>query len=820
MFDAIGLSPRVLVCVLAFAPVAVIVKPIDAQERQDRADRPNVVEKRDSPGKPDFARYQARPDGSMPMIHDWSNRHVIYTASYTAEQADRMARDPRAHAAFLAHGMAPRHGQPIKPVRPFRQQPALHRDWAVSLGAASLATTMYPAKYTFDVDAPPNCTSDFVVYPVSPAYTGSTRASIIGTFTGDPQIGQTASITITPTGSGPVTLTLTAGTTNTGTTFAVSGTNNASTDAANLATAVNRNLSSAALDEMAAVALANTVTVYALTAGTGVTLNAAATLGSFNWGSATAGTNGTQANIVGLNNLYAGSGSPFCAGYTFPTFTFSYSAGVAGVYTSPVLSLDGRKIAFIEHELNIGSILHILTLGTGSEYGSCTNNGAAAPTCATAAVIPGSTPGSNATDYMLPLQLAGGLAPYTGISSPFVDYANDILYVGDDRGDLFSVSPIFGGGSPAIRSGFPVALPGGVELYSPVVDGGNTGNIFITGSATLAELFELTSDGTLQEVIPLGLASSASGDGPVLDSTNKVGYAVTDCANSTSTGVLVQFSTASVGMPVLATVDLGSNSCHHYPVFNATTDNNYFTKGISSSTPSDNGELLVAYYGPLGGSLAQFQFTSGVLNATPEYVNTYNGGFNNNKTFSPLTEFYGNDQAYPLGGISQSGNTVTVSTTANAFVSNQVVVISGVQAGTGGCTTAAANSIDGEQTVTVTSPTSFAFTSAANATIGGAHGICNLTGALATGPTQDYLFFASTYSSSEMFAFDLPLTSATQLPASTNSTSISFGTGGIIVDNDSSDDQASSIYFETSGTTLGCGTTSSCAVKLTQSGLN
>jgi len=79
-----------LLCVLALA-VAALAVPGNAQERQDGANRPEVATKPDPASKPDFARYQARPDGSMPLILDWSSRHLIYTAGYTAEQADRMA---------------------------------------------------------------------------------------------------------------------------------------------------------------------------------------------------------------------------------------------------------------------------------------------------------------------------------------------------------------------------------------------------------------------------------------------------------------------------------------------------------------------------------------------------------------------------------------------------------------------------------------------------------------------------------------------------------------------------------------------------------
>jgi hypothetical protein len=751
----------------------------------------------------------------MPLIHDWSNRHVVYTAGYTAEQAERMAKDPRAYASFLAHGMVRRRLDRVGP-HPVSKRGTLKRDWSVSLGAGRTWYGVFPAKFTFDVNAPPSCANDFVVFPLSGSpLTGSSRAKVAGTFTDDPTSGQTVSITITPTGSSPVTLTLTAGTTNAGTTFAVSGTNDTETDATNLAAAINRNLSSVALDEVAGAPFASTVTVYALTAGAGVTLSAANNLSNFSWGSVTAGVSGSQANILGLNNLYAGSVSPFCAGHTYPTFTFSYAAGASRVDTSPVLSLDGQKVAFVENDgpNGLGAVLHVLTLGTGTEHGSCTNTGKAAPTCAAAAVIPGITSGSNATDYMLPLELAGGLqVTYDYYSSPFVDYSNDILYVGDQNGNLFSVSPVFGGGAPALRSGFPVAVDNLNILSSPVVDVGNTGNVFV--GTDDGHLYSVTSEGVVEGNIPVGDYGVTLDASPVVDSTNGVGYAVADCnaVNGTSP-VVVQFSTTATGSPgLLATAGLGTSGCTTgLPIYSATPDNNYFTRGISNSISSNNGELLVAYDGVPNASLAQIQFTSGIMNTTVQYTDTDNGVFGNGSGyyFSPLTEFYGNDQAYTVGTVAQSGNLVTVTTTTNAFVSSQVAVISGVAAGTGGCTSAAEIAINGEQTITVTSPTTFTFTSGVNTTIGGANGSCNLTSATATGPTQDYLFFSSTLP--EMFAFDLPLSSATQTPAATNTTSVGIGgEGGIIVDNDSNDGQASSIYFSVSG----------LAVKLTQAGLN
>ncbi|MGA9306868.1 MAG: hypothetical protein WBW31_15800, partial [Candidatus Sulfotelmatobacter sp.] len=430
-----------------------------------------------------FAQGFARPDGSIPVPMDWSSSHVIFTGGYTPEQVVKTWNEPRAYAQWLLHGNAPIDSGLIRWRRrrlrePERRRPRedMRRDWAVSLGAGGVAQGMWPAKYSFNVNATPSCTSDFVVFPVN-ASTGNTRANVIGTFTGEPTSGQTASITITPTGGTAVMLTLTASnTTNTGLDFEVSATT--ATNATNLAAAINRNLSSTALDRIVAVASGGTVTVYALTPGTRVTLAAAEGLSRFTWGGVTGGTNGSQANIVAFNHLYSGSGASQC-GLTNPEFIFSYASGVGPVATSPGLSVGGTEVAYVENDPNIGAILHVLTFGSGStEYGtsvSCTannNGGTTLPTCATSPVIPGSTSGSTATDFMLPLGLVAANAATAvagaadSFSSPFTDYANDTTYVGDNNGYLYAITPTFKGTPGYAGGNFPVQ----VNATAPVSD--------------------------------------------------------------------------------------------------------------------------------------------------------------------------------------------------------------------------------------------------------------------------------------------------------------------------------------------------------------
>jgi hypothetical protein len=819
----------------------------------------------------------------------------------------------------------------------------MKKDWAISLGAGGVAQGMWPAKFSFNVNAPPSCTADFVVFPVN-APTANTRANVVGTFTGQPTSGQTTSITITPTGGTAVTLTLTASnTTNTGLDFEVSST--VPTTAANLAAAINRNLSSTALDRLVAVASGATVTVYALTPGSRVTLSDANSLTNFNWGAITAGTNGAQANIVAFNQLYSGSGTSLC-GHTNPEFIFSYASGVGPVATSPSLSVGGTEISFVENDPNIGAILHVLTFGSGStEYGtsaSCASNnngGATLPTCATNPVIPGSTSGSTANDFMLPLGLVAANAA-TGVagaadsfSSPFIDYANDTTYVGDNNGYLYAITPTFKG-TPAYAGGnFPVHVspspaavsptgitatttvvtvtvanslsigelvtivgvgangthctaadaaaingtqtvasatatkftfgatiptattspgctvtsatvtPGSNYLSSAVVDEGGTGNIFVGDSSS--NLYAFTPAGaTAAPALALGVNGATNQgainggirDGAIIDTTNGVGYVVTACnPNTTGEGItgtggntgLVQFTFSSNTLTavVFAGLDTGANqSCTvaGFPNYSPTPDERYYALGISSATAANNGEIIGATSGTGGQQLKELQFISSTMQTTPPNNDKPQMG-NNASPLSPLTEFY-NTQLSTVTGVTASTTVVTV-TANNTLAANDLVTLSGVAANvTNNCTAADIAAINGGiQTVVSATATNFTFDAAIPTATTGAG--CTVTGATATGG-PDYLFVGVVQNPTELYSFLLPnsllvASGAAPVSVATNTTDVAGGTSGIIVDNDSTGGQASSIYFGTLATsTTICGSSAAhCAVKLTQAAL-
>src|SRR5258708_22141366 len=135
----------------------------------------------------------ADPAPAAFRFHDWSTRHVVYaqTGSFPAIQAAQA--DPRARfrwrevqQAWLRdaeefrqnNGVSPefRRLGPLHPPIDFapqrgREVPhgflhpridrSIHADWSISLGNGAAAQGMFPAKFSFDVNAAPSCANDF-----------------------------------------------------------------------------------------------------------------------------------------------------------------------------------------------------------------------------------------------------------------------------------------------------------------------------------------------------------------------------------------------------------------------------------------------------------------------------------------------------------------------------------------------------------------------------------------------------------------------------------------------------------------------------------
>src|SRR5207244_3345405 len=140
----------------------------------------------------------------------------------------------------------------------------------------------------------------------------------------------------------------------------------------------------------------------------------------------------TQAGIVAFNNLYSVYPAGGLCGFT-PTVKWAYNTTPGGIPTSPVLSLDGTKVAYVEN--SSPPALHVLTIGTTGNNGTIT-----------APATPGV--GNNAVD----VKVALGTAPSDKGSPVFVVYdapsltsgcsvsTGCVAYVGGDDGKLYKIT--------------------------------------------------------------------------------------------------------------------------------------------------------------------------------------------------------------------------------------------------------------------------------------------------------------------------------------------------------------------------------------------
>jgi hypothetical protein len=400
----------------------------------------------------------------MGLPQDWSHRHVVFSAPSDMQVLLKIRQDPRLLHQWLKHNtFGPNRVDPAATkelARSVDEQGGIDAlagpegavstsvgrkskvDWSVSLGAsgAHIPRSMYPAKYSFDVTAAPDCINDFVVFP---------------TFVG---------------------------------------------------------------------------------------------------GSA------TQASIVGYNQLYSTQGvvGGLCNN-NGPAVKWAYNTG-GGIRSSPTLSLDGTKVAFVARATGV---VHVLTIGTTGVNG----------TSVTAPAIPGV--GNNAIDTTFGLN--GG--PNVAFSELFVDYTDDVAYVGDDAGVLHKITGMFQGVPAEVTTGgWPVTVNATVPLTGPVFDS-KSRNIFVAdNSGRLSYVREVGSTSGACAVgappcrgatVLVVSSGSAIADAPIVDSTN--GRVFTETAANGASAAVIQADTA---LGNVVTVPVGLQDAAH-PLHNGDFDNNY-----------------------------------------------------------------------------------------------------------------------------------------------------------------------------------------------------------------------------------------------------
>jgi hypothetical protein len=468
----------------------------------------------------------------------------------------------------------------------------------------------------------------------------------------------------------------------------------------------------------------------------------------------------TQANLVAFNNLYSGitPSNGICnrggtsGGTDTPTSaTVMWSYNVQGIAagavpTSPVLSLDGTKVAFVE---SASGAAHFHVLAWKATDGVDANNkqNTLAPRQVTtfSAVVPVAGANGVASD------LAFGATTDT-LSSPYIDYAKDTAYVGNDAGVLFRFKNVFcpaascGTAAPSLDTAWgsgtgSVTVCSG-KLTAPVQDVA-TNNILV-GCAD-GKLYSISQAGVIKSLtVGDGVASKTFGaivDPPIVDSGNGFVYAVSGSASNGTIGVLVQ---AKLNFSSSVAVPIGDgNQCNiHAPAVN----NAYFT------SPTNAAAMI--FIGGATGTVG----TCTAAGATGGRAVLYGAKFG-------------------AGGVLNSG------APANSLVSN--------------------NNVGSEY-----APMTEFF----NPNIGG--GQDDLFVGLLRKPNNG-LF--------NLYTFNV--TAGWNGTPLNDSLTIGLGTSGIVVDNSSTSNQASSIYFNALNQNAACGSpqtgnnNNGCATKLTQATL-
>lgn len=466
-------------------------------------------------------------EAPIPAITDWSSRSVVHRKPKMPDEFARgsagnaemqqLYRDPRYVASLLRRIDAEMPQLRSAPLAQAVQATAMNstkrcrdrnrrdcndnppstqldgevvRDWSNVLGGGanglggSGMPGVFPAKYNFNITATPSCANDFVVYPTNAAgatASGTTRERRTVTFSARP--GNDDTIVIGTSGT-PRSVTLTAVNTATLAQQFARGPNTsdnaieAATNATNLALAVNRFSGQTGISATSSGAV---VTLSQNTFGNNNTLPITNNLGNTTLSGNLNGDGAFgQPTVIAFNQLYQGTGTSAPAGpcngtwnqdgaTKAPNVLWAYNTGVGAVAeTSPVLSYldNGRQVAFIQRT---GNTLELVLLKP--QAGQGTAGVPIVPANLSAAAYQAARAGAATAMHKITLPGTSNSGNTATFSAPFVDYADDVLWVGDGNGRLHKYTGIFQG-TPAQASGFPVTLEAGLKMSPPVSSGG------------------------------------------------------------------------------------------------------------------------------------------------------------------------------------------------------------------------------------------------------------------------------------------------------------------------------------------------------------
>lgn len=224
---------------------------------------------------------------------------------------------------------------------------------------------------------------------------------------------------------------------------------------------------------------------------------------------------GAQASVVAFDNIYSGCGG------TVPTVYWAYNTGGL-ILTSPVISLDGTQVAFVQTSGSpTGQAGLVLLKWKASATETVTSPGV--PTLAATAALYRTC----VAPCMFEVFLHDGnnVAVDDRTSSPYYDYTNDVAWVGGANSWLHKLTGVFKGTPTEVHGGgFPVQVnpTNPNSLSNPVYDR-ISNNVFVGDAGGVFYRVASATGGSAVATAQLDFGTGLV-EGPLVDTTNGLIY--------------------------------------------------------------------------------------------------------------------------------------------------------------------------------------------------------------------------------------------------------------------------------------------------------
>jgi hypothetical protein len=107
----------------------------------------------------------------IPLVEDWTIHHMVFSQPANMSQAAQARKDAHYWLQYYRQNepaMADNGAGPSASSGTLSGAHGTHGDWGVPLtGGATVGAGNYPAKFSFNINAPPSCTNDYVVFNTS-----------------------------------------------------------------------------------------------------------------------------------------------------------------------------------------------------------------------------------------------------------------------------------------------------------------------------------------------------------------------------------------------------------------------------------------------------------------------------------------------------------------------------------------------------------------------------------------------------------------------------------------------------------------------------